>query len=69
MRLSDTNNLSVPDSKPKMDERKRSIAPDSDDFYPNKRHHSSHNAPQSRMDSDKEKDVEVSFPARGPLST
>lgn len=61
MRLQDTQNLSVHPSKPKMDERKRSIAPDSDDYYPNKRHQTTQSLPASRMDSDKEKDVEVAF--------
>ncbi|KAK6008618.1 hypothetical protein QM012_000521 [Aureobasidium pullulans] len=41
-----------------MDERKRSIQPDSDDIYPSKRHQATQNAPQMRMDSEKEKDVE-----------
>lgn len=44
-----------------MDERKRSIQPDSDDIYPSKRHQTTQNAPQMRMDSEKEKDVEVSL--------
>lgn len=59
MTLSDTTNLSVPSSRSTMDERKRSIQPDSDDIYPSKRHQTSQNAPQMRMDSEKEKDVEV----------
>lgn len=58
MTLSDTTNLSVPSSRSTMDERKRSIQPDSDDIYPSKRHQTSQNAPQMRMDSEKEKDVE-----------
>jgi hypothetical protein len=59
MTLSDTTNLSVHNSKPAMDERKRSIQPDSDDIYPSKRHQATQNVPQMRMDSEKEKDVEV----------
>jgi hypothetical protein len=59
MTLSDTTNLSVHNSKPAMDERKRSIQPDSDDIYPSKRHQTTQNVPQMRMDSEKEKDVEV----------
>ncbi|KAG9673102.1 hypothetical protein KCU95_g3086, partial [Aureobasidium melanogenum] len=58
MTLSDTTNLSVHSHKPTMDERKRSIQPDSDDIYPSKRHQTTQNAPQMRMDSEKEKDVE-----------
>jgi hypothetical protein len=61
MTLSDTTNLSVHSHKPTMDERKRSIQPDSDDIYPSKRHQTTQNAPQMRMDSEKEKDVEVSL--------
>ena len=59
MTLSDTTNLSVHSHKPTMDERKRSIQPDSDDIYPSKRHQTTQNAPAMRMDSEKEKDVEV----------
>lgn len=61
MTLSDTTNLSVHSHKPTMDERKRSIQPDSNDIYPSKRHQTTQNAPQMRMDSEKEKDVEVSL--------
>lgn len=61
MTFSASTNLSVHSHKPTMDDRKRSIQPDSDDIYPSKRHQTTQNAPQMRMDSEKEKDVEVSL--------
>ena len=45
--------------KVKMEERKRSLAPDLDDAQPRKRLLKDENGQAMRMDAEKEKDVEV----------
>lgn len=64
MRLAEGHSVSLPSvAKVKMEERKRSIAVDPEDVYPNKRQATAVNGTQPRMEPEKEKDLEVQ-PAR-----
>lgn len=60
MRLAEGHSVSLSSvGKVKMEERKRSIAVDPDDVYPSKRQATAANGTLPRMDTEKEKDIEV----------